>query len=230
MFTAHLANWELPPVIAVRGGLDVVVLYRRPNLAAIAEAVIRLRSGLMGQLLPATPGAPVGLLHALEDGRHVGMLVDQHYTKGVAVKFFGRRCWVNPLLALLARKVECPIYGTRVWRLPGNRFAAEVTDEVPPVRDAEGLVDVVGTMQAVTDVVEAWVREHPEQWLWLHRRWRQHDPEKLETFRTRSCAKSKRMIPKKPAPSESGVADHSHPLPSARAKGVALSGELHREP
>jgi Kdo2-lipid IVA lauroyltransferase/acyltransferase len=43
---------------------------------------------------------------------------------------------------------------------------------VPPVRDAEGRIDVAGTMQAVTSVVESWVREHPEQWLWLHRRWR----------------------------------------------------------
>jgi len=43
---------------------------------------------------------------------------------------------------------------------------------VKPVRDAQGRIDVQGTMQAITDVVEAWVREHPQQWLWLHRRWR----------------------------------------------------------
>jgi len=38
--------------------------------------------------------------------------------------------------------------------------------------DAEGRIDIQGTTQAVTGVVEGWVREHPEQWLWLHRRWR----------------------------------------------------------
>jgi Kdo2-lipid IVA lauroyltransferase/acyltransferase len=172
VFAAHLANWELPAVIAAIGSLDAVVLYRRPNLVAVADAVIRLRSGLMGELLPANLGAPVGLLHALEEGRHVAMLVDQHYTKGVEVKFFGRKCRVNPLLAILARYVECPIHGTRVVRLPGHRFAAELSEEVPPVRDADGRVDIAGTMQAITDVVERWVREHPEQWLWVHRRWR----------------------------------------------------------
>jgi len=108
----------------------------------------------------------------LEEGRHVGMLVDQHFTKGVEVTFFGRKCSANPLLASLARKIECPIHGVRVVRLPGHRFGAEITEALPPVRDAEGRVDVAGTMQAITDVVEAWVREHPEQWLWLHRRWR----------------------------------------------------------
>ena len=100
------------------------------------------------------------------------MLVDQHYTKGIPVTFFGRLCKVNPLPAMLAREVECPIYGTRVIRLPGGRFRGEISEEVPPVRDAQGRIEVAGTMQAITGVVEGWIREHPEQWLWVHRRWR----------------------------------------------------------
>jgi Kdo2-lipid IVA lauroyltransferase/acyltransferase len=116
-------------------------------------------------------GAPVALARALQQGRHVAMLVDQHYTRGLDVTFFGRTCKTNPLIAMLAREVECPIYGTRVIRLPGNRFRAEIC-EVKPVRDANGCIEVRGTMQAITDVIEGWVREHPEQWLWVHRRWR----------------------------------------------------------
>jgi KDO2-lipid IV(A) lauroyltransferase len=172
VFAAHLANWELPAVIAASDGLDSVVLYRRPNLGAIADAVIALRKGLMGELVASGLAAPVKLARALEQGRHVAMLVDQHYTKGVDVTFFGRRCKTNPLIAMLAREIECPIHGTRVIRLPGNRFRGEISEEVTPVRDAQGRIDVRGTMQAITDVVEGWVREHPEQWLWVHRRWR----------------------------------------------------------
>jgi len=172
VFAAHLANWELPAVIAAMDGLDSVVLYRRPNLGAIADAVIALRKGMMGELVASSLGAPVTLGHALEEGRHVAMLVDQHYTRGVEVTFFGRKCKANPLIAMLAREVECPIYGTRVIRLPGNRFRGEISEEVKPVRDAKGRIDVAGTMQAITDVVEGWVREYPEQWLWVHRRWR----------------------------------------------------------
>jgi KDO2-lipid IV(A) lauroyltransferase len=171
VFAAHLANWELPAVIAASDGLDSVVLYRRPNLGAIADAVIALRKGMMGEMVASGLGAPVTLARALEQGRHVAMLVDQHYTRGVEVTFFGRTCKTNPLIAMLAREVECPIYGTRVIRLPGNRFRGEIS-EVKPVRDAEGRIDVRGTMQAINDVVEGWVREHPEQWLWVHRRWR----------------------------------------------------------
>jgi KDO2-lipid IV(A) lauroyltransferase len=172
VFAAHLANWELPAVIAASDGLDSVVLYRRPNLGAIADAVIALRKGLMGEMVASSLGAPVTLARALEQGRHVAMLVDQHYTRGVEVTFFGRICKANPLIAMLAREVECPIYGTRVIRLPGNRFRGEISEEVKPVRDAQGRIDVQGTMQAITDAVEAWVREHPQQWLWVHRRWR----------------------------------------------------------
>jgi KDO2-lipid IV(A) lauroyltransferase len=70
------------------------------------------------------------------------------------------------------RQVECPIHGVRIIRLPGHRFRLELTEEVKPVRDTEGRIDVQGTTQAVTSVVESWIRESPEQWLWLHRRWR----------------------------------------------------------
>ncbi|MBV9969143.1 MAG: lipid A biosynthesis lauroyl acyltransferase [Xanthobacteraceae bacterium] len=172
VFAAHLANWELPAVIAASDGLESTVLYRRPNLGAVADAVIALRKGIMGEMVASSLGAPVTLARALERGRHVAMLVDQHYVRGIDVTFFGRNCKVNPLIAMLAREAECPIHGTRVWRLPGNRFGAEISPAVEPVRDAEGRIEVAGTMQAITSVVESWVREHPEQWLWLHRRWR----------------------------------------------------------
>jgi len=100
------------------------------------------------------------------------MLVDQHYVKGVEVTFFGRRCLANPLMAALARETEAAIHGTRVIRIDNGRFRAEVTPPIPPARDPEGKIDVPGTMQAITSVVESWIREYPDQWLWLHRRWR----------------------------------------------------------
>jgi KDO2-lipid IV(A) lauroyltransferase len=100
------------------------------------------------------------------------MLVDQYLTNGVEVTFFGRKTKANPMMARLLRQVECPIHGVRVIRLPGHRFRAELSEEVPPVRDAAGKIDVQGTMQAITTVIEGWIREYPDQWLWLHRRWR----------------------------------------------------------
>jgi len=172
VFAAHLANWELAAVAAASYGLDSTVLYRRPNNRAVSDEVLARRARCMGTLVPTNIEAPMALVEALQHGSHVAILVDQHYTRGVPVKFFGRRALTNPLIPWLLRKVDCPLHGIRVVRHPGDRFQLDLTEAIPVPRDAKGRVDMQGTMQAITDVVEGWVREHPEQWLWLHRRWR----------------------------------------------------------
>jgi len=172
-FAAHLANWELPAVVGKRIGGDSAILYRRPNIDAVADLIVKLRNPLMGELIPTGLAAPVRLARLAQSGVHVGMLVDQHFSKGVEVIFFGRRCMANPLIALLAAQTGCQICGVRTVRQPdGNSFRAEISHPLKPERDAEGHVDIARTMQAVTSVIEGWVREYPEQWLWLHRRWR----------------------------------------------------------
>ena len=172
IFASHLGNWEIPALAAVAHGLDAAVLYRRPNSAAADRAIHQTRAINMGNLIPASHDAPLKLAHALNEGKHVAMLVDQWFTNGVPVDFFGRKTNANPMLARLLRQVDCPIHGVRIIRLPDHRFRIEVSEEVKPVRDPNGKVDVQGTMQAVTSVLEGWIREYPEQWLWLHRRWR----------------------------------------------------------
>jgi Kdo2-lipid IVA lauroyltransferase/acyltransferase len=171
-FACHLGNWELPALAAVAHGLDAAILFRRPNIESADRAIEKIRAVKMGTLIPAGRDAPLRLAQALQNGQHVAMLVDQYLTNGVEVTFFGRKTTANPMLARLRRQVDCPIHGTRIIRLPNNRFRAELSEEVKPVFDASGQIDVQGTMQAITNVVEDWVREYPEQWLWLHRRWR----------------------------------------------------------
>jgi KDO2-lipid IV(A) lauroyltransferase len=172
IFASHLGNWELPALAAVVHGLDAAILYRRPNIASADRIIQEIRQVKMGTLIPAGRDAPLRLAEALQKGQHVAMLVDQYLTGGVEVTFFGRKTRANPMLARLLRQVECPIHGVRVIRLPDNRFRAELSEEVPPVRDAKGQIDIQGTTQAITSVVEGWIREYPDQWLWLHRRWR----------------------------------------------------------
>jgi KDO2-lipid IV(A) lauroyltransferase len=172
-FASHLANWEIPALAAPALNIKSSFLFRRPNIRAISDAVLDMRKGCMGNLIPAGLDAPIRLANAIERGDLVGALVDQHFSKGVDVVFSGRWAKTNPLIAQLARHTECPIRGVRIVRQPdGNSFWGEVTEEIKPVRDAEGKIDIQGTTQVITSVVEGWVREHPAQWLWLHRRWR----------------------------------------------------------
>lgn len=172
IFAGHLGNWELPAVAAVAHNLDAAILFRRPNSASANRIIEELRAVKMGTLIPTGRDAPLKMAEALRNGQHVAMLVDQYFTNGVDVTFFGRKTKANPTLARLLRQIECPVHGVRIIRLPGHRFRAELTEEIEPARDASGQIDVQQTMQIITSVVEGWIREYPDQWLWLHRRWR----------------------------------------------------------
>lgn len=172
VFAAHLANWELPALTAKAFGLASLALYRPPAIPQIRRFVLETRSTRMGMLVSTSLSAPTVVADELARGVHAGMLVDQYNSRGVDVTFFGRRTKANPLIARLARHVDCPIHGVRVVRLPGNRFRVDLTEEIEKPRDAQGEIDVAATMQVITSIVEGWVREYPEQWLWLHRRWR----------------------------------------------------------
>jgi KDO2-lipid IV(A) lauroyltransferase len=172
IFAAHLANWELPALAAAAYGLNGAILFRAPNVGSVATAIREIRGTNMGTLIPTGIGAPSAVAAALERGTHVGILVDQFFYQGIDVEFFGRPCKTNPMIARLARRFDCPIHGTRAIRLPDHRFRVELTEPIEPRRDRAGDIDVHATTQLITTIVEGWVREYPEQWLWLHRRWR----------------------------------------------------------
>ena len=78
-FAAHLANWELPAVMAAAHGLPSAVLYRMPNNKAVANEIARIRAPLMGRLIRSRAQAPLEMAGALDRGEHLGMLVDQHF-------------------------------------------------------------------------------------------------------------------------------------------------------
>lgn len=172
IFSAHLANWELPAICAAKFGLEATAVFRPPNNPAAKRLVEEVRRSTMGGLAASGPGSAFSMQGVVERGGHLGQLIDQHFTRGVVVTFFGRPCLVNPLLAKLARHYDCPVHGVRVVRLPGERFRLDLTSPLDLPRDADGAIDVPGAMQAMTDVIEGWVRENPGQWLWMHRRWR----------------------------------------------------------
>jgi Kdo2-lipid IVA lauroyltransferase/acyltransferase len=172
IFSAHLGNWELPAICAAAYGLDATAVFRAPNNPAARRIVHSIRSGTMGGLAAAGPGASYAMRDVLEKGGHLGMLIDQHFTRGVVVDFLGRPALTNPVLGKFAKYFDCPVHGVRVIRLPGYRFKLELTPPLVMPRNSDGVVDVTGAMAAMTAVVEQWVREYPEQWLWMHRRWR----------------------------------------------------------
>jgi Kdo2-lipid IVA lauroyltransferase/acyltransferase len=171
-FCAHLANWELPAVAITAHDMPTAVVYRMPNNKAVAREITRIRAPLMGRLIRTRAQAAVEMAAALSAGEHLGMLVDQHFSRGVDVTFFGRRCKANPSIARLARRFDCPVVGVRVVRLPNHRFRIDGFGPYELPRDAQGQVDAAAATQMINTIIEGWVREHPGQYLWFHRRWR----------------------------------------------------------
>ena len=148
IFAAHLGNWELPAIGAATYKLDSAVLYRKPNIAAIDRWLAETRAASMGTLIPTGLDAPMKIAEALQRGAHVGMLVDQYYVRGVEVTFFGRRtwpirCWRGSHGISIARSTA-----RASSACPATASAPELTEEIPAVRDAEGKIDIAGTMQA----------------------------------------------------------------------------------
>jgi KDO2-lipid IV(A) lauroyltransferase len=172
VFGAHLANWELLSWAAGSRRGRAAIVYRAPRIAPLARELARIRRRSGALLIPADSQTLLRAKAELEAGAALGMLVDEHHSRGIEVEFFGRTCKVNPALAQFARRLECPIHGVRIVRLPGARFRLDVTEAIDPPRDRAGRIDVAATMQAITSIIEGWVREHPEQWPWLQRRWR----------------------------------------------------------
>lgn len=172
MFAAHLANWEIPALAAPAIGREIALVFRAPRNAAFAAALTKAREGEVAAVIPAGADTQFRIREYLRRKWMVGLLIDQHSDRGIDVEFFGRTCKVNPMIARFARLFDCPIYGARAIRLEGSRFRFELRDPLTLPRDAEGKIDIAGTMQLITTTIEGWVREHPEQWLWIHRRWR----------------------------------------------------------
>jgi KDO2-lipid IV(A) lauroyltransferase len=172
IFGAHLANWEMVAVAGEAFGMRSVLPFRAPIHSTIAADILEKRQRLMGHLVRNSRGATFEIAAALQAGEHLGMMIDQRLASGIRVPFFGRPARTNPILASFARQFDCPVHGARAIRMPDGRLHLEMTPPIDLPRDAEGLIDVAAATAVITKIVEGWVREHPEQWFWLHDRWK----------------------------------------------------------
>jgi Kdo2-lipid IVA lauroyltransferase/acyltransferase len=172
LFTSHLASYEVGAIWVERNGLNLTIFYNPSSFGPLSEQLAAMQKKTMGRLVASGPDAVWKLRKAMKEGLHLALFADQHFANGVDVTFFGRRCKANPMAARFAQLFNCPVHGFRTIRLPDNRIQVEFTEEVAMPRGTDGKIDVQAAMQTITAIIEGWIREHPEQWLWLQRRWR----------------------------------------------------------
>jgi Kdo2-lipid IVA lauroyltransferase/acyltransferase len=170
VFSGHIANWEIGSLAGVQYGISVAQIYRAANNPLIDRLIARLR-GDREEFIPKGAVAARRAIVALSRGVHLGLLADQKMNDGIPVPFFGRPAMTTSALALLALRFDCDVFPLRVERLAGARFRVTVSPPLPLARSGDRHTDAAALMAAVNATLESWIRDRPEQWLWVHRRW-----------------------------------------------------------
>lgn len=166
--TAHLGNWELSAFAhaLLAEPMNVVV---RPLDNPRVDAIVESRRALSGNILLSKRDFARSILHALRRNEPVGILVDQNASaeNGAFVPFFGTLACANLTFAkLAARSGAAVIPGFATWNETERRYILRFYPEIEITGDA------VEDTRRIQSAVEAAIRETPDQWLWIHRRWK----------------------------------------------------------
>ena len=176
ILTGHCGNWELLAATINCRGLGMAVIARRANDPRLGSPLLRLRERFGTRTINRSePGASRKLLIALRDGGALGMLIDQDTpVKGVWVPFFGRPAYTPVGAAEIALKRDAGVVPSFIARQADGRHRAvfQPALDLPP--------DPTEATALMTAAIESWIRRHPEQWVWMHRRWRRQPEDAQE--------------------------------------------------
>ena len=176
MATGHLGNWELSGVVfgCLFGPSGVVA---RPLDNPLLDARLVAFRQKSGNTVIYKRQALGQALRMIRDGKGVAFVVDQNVQadEGIFVDFFGRPAASTTAAALLAVRVGCPILMGWAELRKSGRYVLHL-EVIRPRPEAERQAEVERLTQVLAHRIEAWVRTVPEQWLWLHRRWKTRPP------------------------------------------------------
>jgi Kdo2-lipid IVA lauroyltransferase/acyltransferase len=181
IFTAHLANWEVSSLLVTQRDIAINRVYRPSNNPFVDWLIQYTRRSVKGAMIPKGFKGGRQAINALKNNEILGMLVDQKLNKGLSLPFFGVDAMTAPSVAELAYKHKATLMGSRVVRLKGARFRVTVDEPLALPDSGNHHKNVELVMREVNNIVEGWIREHPDQWLWIHRRWpKKHYQNKLK--------------------------------------------------
>jgi Kdo2-lipid IVA lauroyltransferase/acyltransferase len=175
---AHFGHWELPGCYAAIKGIPMSALYTPESNPWIDRIISRLRNKASREsiLIARGPTAVRGMMESLKQGRGLYILVDQRVDDGEWLPFFGQPAQTTTTPARLARRFDCPILLGEAILLPGGRYRATYYEPIRPRPDEDAEEDILRMTRSINAAFESWIREHPEQWLCMKRRWPKRRP------------------------------------------------------
>jgi KDO2-lipid IV(A) lauroyltransferase len=181
LVTGHCGNWEWLNLALGASGVPMTVTAREVYDPRLDQVARRLRGRFGAETSLRGKDAGGRLVRALRRGRVIGLLIDQDIDiPGVFVEFFGQPAWTPTGAALLALRTGCPVVAGFATRLANGRMRLSFSEPIQIAPGADLDTDVARLTAILTARIERQVRSHPEQWVWMHRRWK-HQPGKGET-------------------------------------------------
>jgi KDO2-lipid IV(A) lauroyltransferase len=174
ILTAHFGNWEFLSLTLGLMGFSGGAIIRPFDFKPFDEYISFIRTSTGVRLIPKNRSMRK-VLTALKNGEMMGILLDQNtiLREGVFVDFFGHRACTDKGLALLALKSGAPVIPLFCLRLGNGRYRIVIQPEVELQRNGDKTKEVENNTAAFTRVIEDMIRTYPEQWLWIHQRWKQ---------------------------------------------------------
>jgi Kdo2-lipid IVA lauroyltransferase/acyltransferase len=176
--TAHLGGWEIGSYAHALYGYPIHIVVRRLDNRRLDRMVERFRTASGNTTFDKDDFAR-GLLAAMHAGETVGILMDTNMTppQGVFVDFFGRPAYTASGLARVAARTGAAIVpGFTIWDERRCKYVIHFEPALALVRTGNEDADVVANTALCTQAIEQYVRRYPEQWLWVHRRWKTRPP------------------------------------------------------
>lgn len=170
--SGHFANWEIMPLVLTQWGLPIQITYRPINNPHIDKRVRSQREAYGTKFLVPKSG-PKGarqLLDALKAGESIALMNDQKFNQGMAVSFFGVDAMTAPGPTRLAIGAKAPLIPLTVIR-DKARFTVTIHDPIDIDYDGERGASVRAGVLKINEFVEDRIKEKPDQWFWVHRRW-----------------------------------------------------------
>ena len=167
---AHVANLELAPVSCAASGVPPVLIYRKSNNPYTDKIICHTRLKFAKAMFAKGKQGAAQLVRALRKGEVAGILVDQKMNNGISIPFFGEAAMTAPAVATLALRYDLPIYAATVVRKDGANFTFKI-ERLTYEKTDDNKQDINRIMTDINARLEAWIREHPEQWFWMHNRW-----------------------------------------------------------
>jgi KDO2-lipid IV(A) lauroyltransferase len=178
VLTGHLGAWELSSFYHSLMGYPMSLVIRRLDNSLVDSFVNDIRS-LHGNRVIHKDDFARGLLTAMHQGKTVGILMDTNMTppQGVFVPYFGVEACTATALARVAIKTGAAVLpGFLVWEAAEKKYVLRFGEQLKLVKTSDLESDIVANTALFTVTIEAYVRRYPEQWLWVHRRWKTRPP------------------------------------------------------